>query len=100
MRFDVYPMPPGDPPGYLLDVQSELLSALPSRMVVPLLPNTELDIVIRDVNPEFEIRGQMHMLRTQELASVRVRLLGRPIDNLSEFQDEINRALDILLTGF
>lgn len=100
MRFDVYRLPPGDPPGYLLDVQSEILSALPSRMVIPLLPHTKLDIRISDLNPEFGIKGQIYMLRTQELASIRVRLLGRAVDNLIAHQDEINRALDILLTGF
>lgn len=61
-------------PGYLLEVQSDHMYALPSRMVVPLLPPTAALPAIRD--------------------------LGRPIGNLLSQADDITRALNILLTGF
>ncbi len=35
-RFDVYPNPGSHATPYLLDVQSELLDGLDSRMVIPL----------------------------------------------------------------
>ncbi len=36
-RFDVYAMP-GQRPGYLLDVQANLLDRLDTRGVIPLFP--------------------------------------------------------------
>lgn len=35
-RFDIYPNPVGA--GYLLDIQTDLLSGLNTRVVVPLMP--------------------------------------------------------------
>jgi len=100
MRFDVYKMPPGGAPGYLVDVQADLWADLPTRMVIPLLANAGFRGAIRDLNPVFEIFELPFVLVTQELASIKKRLLNRPIASLIAQRDEISRALDLLLTGF
>lgn len=97
-RFDVHARPDG--PGYLLDVQSDHLYALPTRMVVPLLPEAGSLPPIRDLNPILELEGERMTMMTHYMAAVPHRLLGRPVGSLLGQSDDITRALDILLTGF
>jgi toxin CcdB len=55
-RLDVYPMPGRRSAGFVVDVQSDLLADLASRVVVPLLPETETRPASR-LNPIFDISG-------------------------------------------
>lgn len=98
-RLDVHPMP-GKGPGYVIDVQADLLSRLATRAVVPLLPEELAPPAIGDLNPIFEIRGKRHMLVPQSVAAVPVRELKRPVASLVEHRDAITRALDTLFIGF
>jgi toxin CcdB len=100
MRFDVYPLPKGSKTGYLVDVQSDIVSDLPSRIVIPLFSDTRLPITFGELNPRFEIFGESVVLMTQELASIPKSQLQRPVGSLAGYREEITRALDILFTGF
>ena len=97
-RFDVYRHPDGA--SFLLDVQSDHLFALPTRMVVPLQGRSGTLPPIRDLNPPLAVAGEQVTMMTQYMAAIPRRLLGQPITNLLPQADEITRALDILLTGF
>ena len=100
MRFDVYKLPAGGTAGYIVDVQSDLLFELATRMVIPLLPEAKHRSVMKDLHPVFEITGARFVLVTHELASIPKRQLQRPIGSLAAYGEEITRALDILFTGF
>jgi len=97
-RLDVHPMP-GRARGYVLNVQTDLLSYLGTRVVVPLLPQAEIPMPIKDLNPIFEIVGQPHVMVTQAIATVPAKEIRQVITSLNHLHDEIIRALDILLTG-
>lgn len=97
-RFDVYDAPGGL--GYLLDVQADVLSALNTRVVVPLLPLDEAPLPARQLNPVFEIEGHAHVMVTQFLAAVPRGLLSGPLANLGAEDGQIMAALDLLLVGF
>jgi toxin CcdB len=99
MRFDVHELA-SNPPGYAVDVQAELLSHLPTRVVIPLRPEKSGGRPVEDLHPVFEIMGERFVLMTHALASVPKRELKRSIASLNDHHDEIARALDILLTGF
>jgi len=81
-------------------VQSDHLDRLPTRMVVPLLPDTAALPAIRDLAPILILGEARLAMMTQYMAAVPRRELGRPVDNLLAQADDITRALDILLTGF
>jgi len=100
MRFDVYPLPEGGKPGYMVDVQADFVSDLPTRMVIPLFSDPRLPKIFNYLNPRFDINGESVVLMTQELASIPKRQLKYPVSSLAEHRDEIARALDILFTGF
>lgn len=97
-RFDVYPRRGGA--GYLLDVQADLLGALNTRIVAPLLPLSEAPAPARRLNPVFEIAGIPHVMVTQFMAAVPRAELQTPLTNLGARDDEIMAALDMLLVGF
>jgi toxin CcdB len=46
-----------DSEGYLLDVQTDLLDGLNTRVVVPLLPKEQAPTPAQRLNPTFEIEG-------------------------------------------
>lgn len=100
MRFDVYKMPAGGVAGYIVDVQADLLSEMPTRMVIPLLPEGKHPRVLKDLHPVFEIDTGRFVLVTHELASIPKRQLQRPVASLTAYREQITRALDILFTGF
>lgn len=87
---------------YLLDVQSELLQGLDTRVVVPLRRRDSFPGLKVPVNlmPIMDIEGVACLLETPKLASVPARLLKEPVVSLAEKRNEIIAALDFLLQGF
>ena len=98
-RHDVYPMP-GNGPGYVLDVQADLLSHLATRVVVPLLPERQAPAPINDLNPIFDVEGERHVMVAQALSAVHSQELRRAVASLADQHDRIIRALDVLLVGY
>ncbi len=99
-RFDVYPSPGAGSVGYVIDVQADLLDALDTRVVVPLLPVEIAPKAARGLNPTFVVDGQPHVMLTQFMAAVPARRLGVSTLSLKERSDDVIRALDVLLIGF
>ena len=97
-RFDIFENKGGA--GYLLDVQSDLLSGLNTRVVVPLLPQSSAPSPAQRLNPVFNIEGQEVVMATQYMAAVSEGELRAGAGSLAEQQDEISSALDMLFLGF
>ncbi len=85
---------------YLLDVQSDLLDPLATRVVVPLCkPEVLKGRLAERLNPVFEVEGRKVVMLAPELAGVSRKILGDKIDNLSGERVAIIAALDLLVTG-
>lgn len=97
-RFDIYCNEGGS--GYLLDVQSDLLGGLNTRMVVPLLPLGESIKPARRLNPVVKVEGNSFVMATQFMAAVPDSELRLAITNIEGQQHEISTALDMLFLGF
>ena len=97
-KYDVFSNPSSD--GFLLDVQTDLLSDLNTRVVVPLLPKSRAPKPATRLNPVFDIDGHSVVMVTQFLAAVPVGILKSPIGNLSEEFDTVTTAVDMLMQGF
>ena len=97
-RFDVFVNESGA--GYLLDVQSDLLSGLNTRVVVPLLPKSSAPSPAQRLNPVFIIDKEELVMATQYLAAIPDSELRSGVGSLAEQQDEISAALDMLYLGF
>jgi toxin CcdB len=100
MRFDVYTPPRPSRAAFLVEVQSDFVSDLPTKMVIPLVLRENYRSPIKELHPILEIAGQLHVLLTHEVGSVQKKQLQRPVGSLMAYRDEITRALDLLFTGF
>ncbi len=102
-QFDVFENPNEDTNQavpFLLDVQADLLDALSTRVVVPLIAASAMSKTIKHLNPPFTIRNTPVFMSTAELAGISVRCLGERVSSLKEQRHEIVAALDFLFTGF
>jgi toxin CcdB len=84
----------------VVDVQSDHLGAVRSRVVVPLTETGPAIAPAGRLNPLFEIEGRRYMLDTPLLSAVRETDLDPPIANFGDRFAEISGALDMLFHGF
>lgn len=84
----------------LLDLQADLLDGLKTRIVAPLYPVEEMDWVIGQLNPRFEIDDKLYVMATQRMAAIAQTEIGEPIADLSSHHDRIVTATDFLFQGF
>lgn len=85
---------------FLLDVQSDLLSDLGTRAVVPLYAAAAMKgRVTRTLTPQFEIEGRQVVMVTPQIAGIALKMLGPAVGNLAAERDTIVAALDLLITG-
>lgn len=84
----------------LLDVQSDLLETLSTRVVIPLYtPVAVEDGIIGRLTPRIEVDGAPYVAVTPELAGIPRKSLGVQVGDLSDRRYDIIAALDLLLTG-
>jgi toxin CcdB len=84
----------------LLDVQTDLLEDLHSRVVVPLTKTpAALQKPLNRLTPIIKVDGVPHLLVTYQLAAIGQSALGSPVADASPHRDTIIAALDLLLTG-
>lgn len=84
----------------VLECQADLLNALATRLVAPLLEEADVPKPLPRLHPSFTIEGQQVVMATHLAASIPVGELGRHVVSLIDRQDAINNALDMLVTGF
>lgn len=87
---------------FLLDVQSDLLQGLETRVVIPLRRCDRFPVsrIPQRLTPVFNIEGIACLLETPKLAAVPQRLLKQPVCSLTAEQAVITGALDFLFQGF
>ncbi|HEY6482951.1 MAG TPA: CcdB family protein [Steroidobacteraceae bacterium] len=85
----------------LVDVQSDLLEGLQTRVVIPLTKAAALTKKpLSKLTPSLEIEGEIYALMTPQLAGVARHDLGNALGSLVERRDTILAAVNFLLTGF
>jgi toxin CcdB len=83
----------------LLDIQSSLVEALTTRVVIPLYPMTRGQRNITQLTPTVMVQGRRHLAAVPELAGVPASMLGEPVADLSRERATILAAIDLLITG-
>lgn len=102
-QFDVYVNESRIDPDaipFLLDIQSDSLSELRTRIVAPLRLKAIVRPVSPRLNPVFEIADTEVVLMMHELLYLPTTTLGRRVGSLSDEHEKIMRALDFLTVGF
>ena len=86
---------------FLVDVQSDLLEDLQTRVVIPLSKAAALmKKPVSQLMPILSFDGETYVLMTPELAGVARTDLGPAAGTLAERREMILAAMDFLLTGF
>ena len=102
-RFDVYTNP--DKPEskqipFFLDVQSDHVKGLPTRIVVPLWNADFFQERAENLHPAFEFDGLRLVMDTSALGAVPKAALRKEVANLSSHQLIIQDALDTLFGAY
>ena len=85
----------------LVDVQSDLLEDLQTRVVIPLTKAPALTRKpMSHLTPTLAFDGEDYLLVTPQLAGIARTELGTPVGNLATARQSIIAAVDFLLTGF
>jgi len=102
-RFDVYANPDVDEKKlipFFLDVQSDHVQGLQTRVVVPLWQSGMLPIRAENLNPEFDVAGQRVVMDTPSMGAVPAAALRRTVQNLTSQQLTIQDAIDTLFGSY
>src|SRR5690606_30585100 len=84
----------------LLDMQSNVLNALHSRAVIPLMPISAEFPVMKELNPVLNINDKDYFLSTQDMAGVSTKVLKRKVATANEHLVTINAAIDFRMHGY
>jgi len=85
---------------YFVNVQSDLLDELNSRMVIPLSPlKTLKNTNAKKLCPIIDIEEDCFVLLTHQLTSVPKSILKKETASLEKYRNEILGAIDLLFTG-
>ena len=85
---------------YFVDVQSNLLDELNSRMVIPLSPHTLVNKTNADkLCPLIQFDDGDFVLLTHQMTSVPKSILKTEMLSLERYRYEIINAIDMLITG-
>lgn len=86
---------------FLLDVQTDLLDELQTRVVVPLtVIEKSITKPMSRLTPLLKIDGENYLMLTPQLAGINKKELGKAVADLSNSRTEIVAALDFLVMGF
>lgn len=86
---------------YLLDIQSDIIDELDTRLVIPLYPTSRLSSVpVKRLTPSLTVEGEEYLVMTHEMAAIRLTQLGEEVMNARPYRQRIRDALDFIIDGF
>ncbi len=86
---------------FLLDVQTNLLDTLETRLVIPLtLQSSFPSKPISNLMPIITIKNKSYIILTPQMASINKKQLGNSVQDLTSKRNEIISSIDFLITGF
>lgn len=84
---------------YFLDVQSDLIETVGSRVVVPLITSERAGGVIERLMPRLPVGDKRMVMDTAQVMGIPMRMLGKQVADLSPERDAILAAIDMLTHG-
>ena len=84
---------------FWLNVQSDLIDATGSRVMVPLITLERAGKALARLMPEFPVAGKRMVMDTVQITNVPMQMLGKPVGDLSAERLAILGAIDMLISG-
>jgi len=99
-QFDVFENPDSSDSlrPLIVVVQSDRLAHLRTRVVMPLIPPSQIKPAGR-LTPTVTAAGRHMVLSGSEIATIDTAFLGKPIDNIEAERDRVLGATDVLFFG-
>lgn len=98
-QFDVYKHARGGPHSLLVDLQTDLLARLDTRIVAPLVPVNRYDEkVAARLHPLVTIKNTSYVVLMHLLAAIEASELGTRVGSIAASRSELVGALDLLIT--
>jgi toxin CcdB len=98
-QFDLYARSRSKRYPFVVDLQSDLLRDLATRVVAPLTPLKQVAKPLSRLNPIVKIGSTRYVVLFPELAAMPLRALDDPVGSLADHRDDLVGALDLLFTG-
>jgi len=102
-QFDVYLNPSRSTKKaypYLVDIQSEIVSEIATRIVLPLARRSELkEQEMKKLTPVVSYDNEKLLIMTPQISAVPAKILMKPLGSLAHFRDEIIASLDFAISG-
>ena len=95
-QFGVHRLASGE---LVVDCQTDELSTLPTRFVIPLLDPKQVPNPIKSLHPAFRLEDRELVLATHVGAAISRSSLGDPLYSLAAHRYTILNAIDFLITG-
>ncbi len=83
-----------------VELQTDLLDRLNTRVVAPLVPQTAIRQPIAGLNPVVSVKGQKFVVMMQYIATVQASDLGDVVGSLVTQQGKLTEATEFLFKGF
>ncbi len=83
---------------YFIALQADLLSALTTVIVAPVVPKRAADIIGR-LNPVVEVDGKNYCVTMQDMAGIPRSRLGPVVANMAGRHVDFVAAIDLVFTG-
>ena len=97
-RFDIYRLRTGEM--LVVDLQADLLDALDTRVVAPLLRAEAFSKPINRLNPVIELDGGSYVLAVHLMGTISVKEIAETLGSLGARYDDVTAATDFLFSGF
>lgn len=99
-QFDIFRNPQGGVYPLVVDLQSETLARLSTRIVAPMIAVKRYGRKpITRLNPIARVKNVDYLVLVQDLASIPARDVGERVGSLSSRRPELIAALDLVFTG-
>ena len=100
-QFDVYENLDGNGnvTRLVVDVQTDLLNPLATRVAVPLVSEAHLTERLQNLNPLITLNRSTFVLSSAELTCMSVHKLGKLVGNVSAQREDILAAIQFLVAG-
>lgn len=102
-RFDIYANPDRSEhrhTPFVLDIQSNHIAGLETRVVVPLRDARHFPPALDGVQPVFDVQGRSVVLDTPTMATFPRQWLRKPVTSLGAERAAVQDALDILFGAY
>ena len=100
-QFDVYKHNgEGSPNALLLDIQSDLIGLIDTRVVVPLIPASRAPSAATRLNPTISVNNRSYVALFQDIQSLSTDMLGARVGNAGKHGYDVTVALDFLFQGY